>query len=207
MEENDLLNKLYKQIDALKKENEILREKVKGKNSGNQNTVPAENLKPEADENFHKEIVENMTELVSITDPRGKYTHLSPSHYQILGYTSEELEGKSIFEFLHPNDTAPAYSLFKEKIKKQSSGKAEYRYQTKNGKYLWMETIGKTLLDENNKPKGAIFTTREVTKQKIAHEKLTFLSESGTKFLQIPTEEELFQYIGRKLKKKFRKAI
>ncbi len=227
MEENDLLKKLYKQIDALKQENKLLREKVKDQNLNHPETNPSDNYKHvqplssrnlfdnitdmvciiDKEGNFHRKIVENMTELISITDHKGKFSYVSPSHYQILGYTPEELKGRSIFDFLHPKDTATIYSLFKEKIKKQSSGTTEYRYQTKDGKYLWMESFGKTLLDENNKSKGAIFTTREVTKQKVAHEKLTFLSESGTKFLQIPTEEELYQYIGRKLKNKFRKAI
>jgi PAS domain S-box-containing protein len=223
--EEDQLKRLYKRIETLEKENatlkDIIKEKREYKETEFTGTRPDSryetilndpkkqgNASGKIENNqLRQKIIENLTELVSITDTKGKFTYVSPSHYNVLSYSPEELEGKSIFDFLHPNDTGKIYSLFKEKIKEQSTGKTEYRYQTKNGNYIWLETFGKTIINEKGEPQGAIFTTREITEQKIAHEKLTFLSESGTKFLQIPSEEEIYQYIGRKIKKKFRKDL
>jgi len=158
-------------------------------------------------EKFQRTIFDNMTEVVSITDMNGKFTYSSPSHYQVLGYTPEELKGKSIFDFLHPKDTAKIYSLFKEKIKQKGTGKIDYRYITKEGRYIWLETTGKVITNNQGIAEGAIFSSHDITRQKNAHEKVTFLSESGTKFLQIPTEDEIFQYIGKKIRKQFRKEL
>jgi len=205
--EEDQLKKLYKRIETLEKENATLKNTIKESNNLQKiNSTEQRHYIPESPL-FSSHLHDHMTELISITDNKGKFVYVSPSHSNVLGYSPEELAGKSIFDFLHPNDTSKIYSLFKEKIKEQSSGKTEYRYLTKNGAYIWIETSGKTIVDNNEKTQGAIFTSREVTEQKLAHEKLTFLSESGTKFLQIPTEEEIYQYIGRKIKKKFRKDI
>jgi PAS domain S-box-containing protein len=205
--EEEQLKKLYKRIETLEEENATLKNTNKESNNLQKTTSTEQKHYIPDSPLFSSHLLDHMTELISITDNKGKFVYVSPSHSNVLGYSPEELAGKTIFDFLHPNDTSKIYSLFKEKIKEQSSGKTEYRYLTKKGNYIWIETSGKTIVDNNGETQGAIFTSREITEQKTAHEKLTFLSESGTKFLQIPTEEEIYQYIGRKIKKKFRKDL
>ncbi|SRR6056297_246844 len=160
----------------------------------------------EKSEQLHRQITENMVDMVSITDKKGNFRYLSPAHKKTLGYDTEELMGKSIFDLLHPNDTARIYHLFNEKIKDNSSAKAEYRYRRKDGKYIWLESNGNILKSENN-DEGAIFATREITHTKEAYNNLSFISSSGFKFLQIQDKEEIFQYIGRKISNNYRNSI
>jgi PAS domain S-box-containing protein len=158
-------------------------------------------------EQLHRQITENMVDMVSITDKKGNFLYLSPAHKKTLGYDPEELMGKSIFDLLHPNDTARIYHLFNENIKDNSAAKAEYRYRRKDGKYIWLESNGNILKSENNNDEGAIFATREITHTKEAYNNLSFISSSGFKFLQIQNKEEIFQYIGRKISNNYKNSI
>ena len=158
-------------------------------------------------EKFHRRITENMVDMISISDSKGNLKYVSPAHKKTLGYTENEMLGKNLFDFLHPNDTFFIYNLVNDVLKENQNAKAEFRYRTKKGTYIWLESIGKRLYDNDNNLEGFIFATREITEKKESLNNLSFLSESGHSFLKIPTREEIFQYIGKKLTKKYRKSI
>lgn len=44
---------------------------------------------------LYKRIVHNSTEAISIIDPRGRYLEQNPAHEKLVGYTDQELEGKT----------------------------------------------------------------------------------------------------------------
>ena len=48
----------------------------------------------------------------------------------------------------------------------------QYRYKHKEGHYLWFETVGELLSNENQNPDQIIFSTRDITDRKEAIEEL-----------------------------------
>lgn len=158
-------------------------------------------------EKFYRRITENMGDIISITDLKGVLRYVSPSNEKKLGYTNREMIGKSIFNFLHPSDTFVFYSFIIEQDSESFPGKAEFRARTKQGEFKWFESMGKKLVDDNGKPEGFIFSMREITEKKETLNNLSFLYGAGSNFLKISDQEELFQYAGKKIAKRYRHSI
>jgi PAS domain S-box-containing protein len=116
---------------------------------------------------FLKYITDNMYDLVSLTDLKGIYTFVGKSH-SILGYDPDFLIGKNVLDFVHPDDLPFISKEFYTKLALNENSQAEYRYKCKDGSYLWFETIGKILTDENNKQEKILFSTRNITDRKNA---------------------------------------
>ncbi len=117
-------------------------------------------------------ILDNMFELVSLADLEGNFKFLNTSH-AMLGYDLDALMGRNVFEFVHPDDQAELYAIFKEFVDmRDESRQVEYRYRKSDGAYLWFETLGRLLPDENGNPKEILFSTRDITERKIAEHAL-----------------------------------
>ena len=117
-------------------------------------------------------VVDNMFDLVSITDLEGNFNFLGAPH-SILGYELETLIGKNVLDYVHPDDQPHVVAVFKDFISRQDSGrKVEYRYRRADGEYLWFETVGKIIQDEYGNPKEILFSTRDFTQRKRAEEAL-----------------------------------
>jgi hypothetical protein len=51
---------------------------------------------------------------------------------------------------------------------REDGRKVEYRYRRADGNYLWFETVGKFILDDQGNPKEILFSTRDFTARKQA---------------------------------------
>ncbi|ADI74021.1 PAS/PAC sensor signal transduction histidine kinase [Methanohalobium evestigatum Z-7303] len=117
-------------------------------------------------EKLYRRITNNMLDLVSQTDEKGVFEYVSPSHEYILGYKPHYLVGKNVFDFVHPEDRNKLKHLFYKCINNQKSATVEHRYQHADGYYLWLETVGNVVYDEDENDVKAIFGTRNVTERK-----------------------------------------
>ncbi len=117
-----------------------------------------------------RRITDNMTDLISETDAYGVFCYVSPSYQQVLGYSQEELLGKSAFELIHPEDAPEMRAVFQEGVEKKAGATAVYRFRHAEGYYLWVETIGKIMLDDGDHVTGAVFASRDITKRRLAEE-------------------------------------
>jgi PAS domain S-box-containing protein len=117
-------------------------------------------------------ISENMFDMVALTDLQGNFTFLGKSHEQ-MGYSPEDLLGENVMAKVHPDDIQALQTKFAEFLQTKSKQRTreEYRYRRSDGNYIWLETVGKILFDENNKPKELIFSSRDVTERKQTEDK------------------------------------
>jgi PAS domain S-box-containing protein len=58
----------------------------------------------DSEEHF-RTIIENVSDVITIISPDGRVRYCSPSVATVLGYTPHQLQGRSIFELVHPGDT------------------------------------------------------------------------------------------------------
>ena len=80
---------------------------------------------------------------------------LSDEYMKLLGYQLSEFTTtlKQWRQNVHPDDWKPAFSLYKKCLKSGSTFELEYRAKTKDGKWLWLHTVGEiTQWDKHNKP-------------------------------------------------------
>ncbi|MDO8870178.1 MAG: histidine kinase dimerization/phosphoacceptor domain -containing protein [Methanobacteriaceae archaeon] len=129
-------------------------------------------------------ITSNMLDLITESDEKGIFKYVSPSSKQLLGYPPEYLWGKSFYDFVHPDDAQKVTDGLKKSVESISMARPQYRYKNAEGKYLWLESIGQPIF-ENDKLKGFIYSTRDITEQREAakfvknslREKKTLLKE------------------------------
>lgn len=117
-----------------------------------------------------RRITDNMLDMICQTDASGIYCYVSPSYQNILGYKPEEFLGKSIFDFLHPDDMERVATAVWNAIINRTSGKEEFRYRHAAGHYIWQETTGNLLFSDTGDILGAVFAGRDITERKQAEE-------------------------------------
>ncbi|MFO7910540.1 MAG: PAS domain S-box protein [Desulfotignum sp.] len=127
-----------------------------------------------------EQISDNMFDMVSMSDLEGTYTFVGKSHERILGYTTEELIGKNVMDFVHPDDLPEIAGELQNLLETGGFKKAQYRYKHKENHYLWFETIGELLLHENQAPKKILFSTRDITDRKCSEDELKLTLDATT---------------------------
>ncbi len=119
-------------------------------------------------------IADNMTDVVAMADAEGRFTYLSESNYQLIGYTSHELLGKSMLELIHEDDVSAIEAVFQEGVAEGRKGaRVEYRVRNKNGAYIWAETIGSLVIGPNGQPSGALFVSLDISERKLMEKEIT----------------------------------
>lgn len=118
-----------------------------------------------------KFVTSNMMDVIAETDENGRLKFLSESAFWLFGYTTEELIGTKLIDYLHPNDKKTFQETLETSIKTNAVGRIKYRLKTKNGDYLWLDSIEKPVFS-NNKFYRFISSMRDITEQENAKKAL-----------------------------------
>jgi two-component system CheB/CheR fusion protein len=99
----------------------------------------------------------------------GVILYASPSTTRILGYSTEALQGHSLWEFVHPDDLAPMRADARHLLGQPGASLiTEYRYRHRDGSYRWLEGTTTNLLDDPSV--GALVANfRDTTERREAH--------------------------------------
>lgn len=128
----------------------------------------------EAKDVLFKLITTGSSEMFCIVDILGNIIYASPSHANILKCEMDGCEGKSSLMYVHPDDEPQVMNMFLEAIaERKKSGKTVFRMRHADGHYLWMESVGDFLFDEEGEVKGAGLFTRNINDRKKLEEELS----------------------------------
>ncbi|MFX0082285.1 MAG: PAS domain S-box protein [Candidatus Hodarchaeota archaeon] len=143
----------------------------------------------------YKLILENVNDLITIINENFQHEYFNEKTYKkLLGYSKEEIIGRTPMTPLHPEDQERAIKSLMNGFK-YGEGKNEMRVKHKDGHYLWLENKGKTFRDTDGKKKAVIISRdisehkkiqKELIDQKIELEKL---NELKSEFLRRTTHE------------------
>ncbi|MGC4115394.1 MAG: PAS domain S-box protein [Myxococcales bacterium] len=78
-------------------------------------------------------------DLLCIADPEGRLVRTNAAWEATLGYSCEELRGRPLTDFLHPDDVAAARSAFAAQHRGLPVVGLVNRYRHKDGSYRWLE--------------------------------------------------------------------
>jgi two-component system, NtrC family, sensor kinase len=118
-------------------------------------------------------LAENSTDMISRHDPQGNYLYVSPACRTVLGYESEELIGRSAFEFIHPQDIAAVERALSAIVEQPINSTTVFRARRKTGDYIWLETISRSFFDFKTGELAEILAaSRDVTERKAAENAL-----------------------------------
>ena len=118
-------------------------------------------------------IVENINDLVSVVNLEFEYIN-EITHKNLIGYSSVELLGKKVSNFIHTDDRENFLSIFNNSIDIGIKF-IEARIRHHDGHYLWIETNSKPFKDKHGKLK-VIAISRVITERKNAEEKIKLKS-------------------------------
>ena len=125
-------------------------------------------------EKYFKEITENSSDIIIITEKNGDIKYCSRSITRFTGYKPEELIGRSGFSVIHPDDLERAVVDYGKAILiKESTIPNSFRIVCKDGSERCFEGVGKNLLD-NPDVAGFVMNVRDITERKQAEDKLRF---------------------------------
>ena len=115
--------------------------------------------------NMYRFLTENTVDLICLHNLDTTFQYLSPSVINILGYSPEELEGKSPLDFAHPEDLQLLQNSFLNFINEKVNESVTARFITKNGEYIWLETKA-NIIEKKGVTTGFQSSSRDVTTRK-----------------------------------------
>ena len=116
-------------------------------------------------------------DIISIISETGELIYNSPAALNIHGYNQEEMIGLNTFELIHPDDQGPINSVFQEILANPGQIKtAQFRYQNKDGSYVWMECCACNQL-ANPHINGIIAVSRNIQERKQLEEEHLILEK------------------------------
>jgi diguanylate cyclase (GGDEF)-like protein/PAS domain S-box-containing protein len=131
----------------------------------------------------YRSLADNTLDLIASIEPDGRYSYVSPSYQDVLGYRPEEILGTIAFDLIHPDDLSSVLQEFARTVSDGTSGKATFRYRHKNGEWSWFETTGKIVAASDTR--RMVVVSRDVTdrrrleaqlRQQALHDALTGLA-------------------------------
>jgi len=128
----------------------------------------------EESEARYRNVVENISDVVYMSDPIGKVIFVTPNVSRY-GYSADEVIGKPIDFFVHKEDFPRIQSEIKDTLSAGVVRPSEFRLRKKDGTFIFVEDVGRRAIDVN----GAIRllgTIRDITDRKQAEEKVEELS-------------------------------
>ncbi|MBN1273917.1 MAG: PAS domain S-box protein [Candidatus Aminicenantes bacterium] len=140
-------------------------------------------------------------------DAKGKYTFASGRVEQILGYSPEDLIGKTPFDLMPGEEAARVSGIF-ERIatEKKAIVDLENWNLSKDGKLVCLLTNGVPLTDEDGNLTGYRGVDKDITKRKRTEEEIRTRNRIAEVFLTIPDDKmyyELMQVFLSSIKSEF----
>ena len=118
---------------------------------------------------MYRLLADNTVDLVCLHNLNTIFEYISPSIKKLLGYTPEELLGKSALDYVHPDNLKELLEKFYNFIEKKDDESVQCRFLTKEGDYKWLETKA-SMLTDNGLTIGFQSSSRDITQQKEAEE-------------------------------------
>jgi PAS domain S-box-containing protein len=129
-------------------------------------------------EQRYRLLAEHSEDIISVHSLSAVVEYISPSVQTVLGYTPEEVTGRNIIEFVHPEDL-DRFTITGDTAAVHSTPLLLLRYRMlhKDGSHIWLESIIKTV-KENGAVSKLICTSRNITEhKKIEAQKSKLLAE------------------------------
>jgi PAS domain S-box-containing protein len=149
-----------------------LQEEVRKRTEELEQSVVRRTAELNASEARFRIIFEDAAVGIALVDEQNRVLASNPAMQNMLGFTGEELHGKSFAEFTHPEDRATADELYRELL----NGRREYyyvekRYLRKDGSVVWVRPTV-SLIQSGGPSVYAVKMVEDVTEQKKAQEAL-----------------------------------
>jgi PAS domain S-box-containing protein len=141
-------------------------------------------------EERYRRIVETADEGIWQMDVNFETVYVNRRMADMLGYTPEEMMGRSHSFFMAAEDV-PDYTLLEKERRQGKSGRYERRYRTKDGRIRWMQVSATPLVDPDGTFRGSFAMYSDITDRKSAEIEITRRNEElHAAYEQLTANEE-----------------
>jgi PAS domain S-box-containing protein len=94
-------------------------------------------------------VVERVPDIITVLDVAGTVRYVSPALERIAGYAPEDVVGRIMFGFVHPDDLANVRNAFATAVQNPGiTGPIELRLRHRDGSWRVLEALGQSFLDD-----------------------------------------------------------
>ncbi|MEA2575962.1 MAG: hypothetical protein QOH93_3260, partial [Chloroflexia bacterium] len=110
---------------------------------------------------------------IALTDMSGRILECNTALQQLLGYSAEELSGKTLPEMAHPQDVPTNLEMFRGfRVGHRARYQAVERALRKDGSWVWANLNVSVLCDEQGKPQYTICMVENINEERRANERV-----------------------------------
>jgi PAS domain S-box-containing protein len=115
-------------------------------------------------------LLNSVPDVITVLNETGEVRYQSPAVTRLLGYDAGALFGRSVFEFVHPDDRPAFEQAFSDVIRHvHPNTTAEFRHLASDGSWCALEAaLGS--LPQSTEAMGVILTYRDMTHRRLAEE-------------------------------------
>ena len=140
-------------------------------------------------EEKYRRLVEESTEIIFSLSEAYLLHYVSPNVKQFLGYDSQEVMGRSIFDFIHLDDLG----VFQEMLSENNNFLAEnqfleFRLRHKNGEYRVFNSNGRLIEDKDGIHRYYTGVARDISKLKEAQKELLIAKENAEQASRVKSQ-------------------
>lgn len=126
---------------------------------------------------------------ILITAGDGRIRMVNPGFCRIIGYEAEELIGRPVDEFIHPEDRAEGNRRTRRMTAEDGSGDVvEKRLIHHDGRQIWVQVTVSTIADADGRFTDFVSVVEDITARKSAEEKLLRLNTELEKRVENRTQ-------------------
>jgi diguanylate cyclase (GGDEF)-like protein/PAS domain S-box-containing protein len=118
-------------------------------------------------------LADNTRDVIAWHDVQGHFLYVTPAVQVAFGYAPEEILGKKVSDYTHPEDVPLLHGdLLPKLLRGEAVEGSHYRIQHKDSRFLWVETFAQPLFDESGKVTGYVSSSRDITERKRLQEQM-----------------------------------
>src|ERR1043166_6097925 len=107
-------------------------------------------------------LIHNISDIVALIDANGVLRFVTPRLETVLGYSADDVLGRNIFDFIHPEDVPRAAAEYAGTLQRQGEGvPSVLRLRDTGGEWIPFEIIANNQL-QDPEIQGVIFTASDV---------------------------------------------
>ncbi len=117
-------------------------------------------------ESRYRELAEHSSDVVTRSDAAGIYRYVSPSSARVYGWAPEQMVGRPVRDFLHPDDHerhAQVRASLRDGTYEQG---AEFRVPCADGRWLWVEMQFSVLRNRDGSLREVQAAARDISERK-----------------------------------------
>jgi PAS domain S-box-containing protein len=120
----------------------------------------------EASEQSSRQIFEDAPIGMATVDLDHRFTHANSRFCEMMGYSNEELQGRTPLDITAPEDVDKSVRLTQDLIEGRQRCRVEKRYVRKDGELLWGARTACLIRDENQEPRHFLIMVEDVSSRK-----------------------------------------